>query len=101
MKIKQIIIGVIASTLIIGSIGPLDVQAASAGQDDFIMPYYNGYVESGATILSQTTVIDMGAYKVKVFPDNVSDIKEYAKNAQLKLIEEFETDFANIFIFEK
>lgn len=46
MKIKQIIIGVIASTLIIGSIGPLDVQAASAGQDDFIMPYYNGYVES-------------------------------------------------------
>ena len=62
MKIKQIIIGVIASTLIIGSIGPLDVQAASAGQDDFIMPYYNGYVESGATILSQTTVIDMGAY---------------------------------------
>lgn len=45
--------------------------------------------------------IDMGTYKVKVFPDNVSDIKEYAKNAELKLLEEFETDFAIIFIFEK
>ncbi len=45
--------------------------------------------------------IDMGTYKVNVFPDNVSDIKEYAKNAELKLLEEFETDFANVFIFEK
>ena len=45
--------------------------------------------------------IDMGTYKVKVYPDKVSDIKEYAKNAELKLLEEFETDFANVFIFEK
>lgn len=45
--------------------------------------------------------IDMGTYKVKVFPDNVSDIKEYAKNAELKLLEEFETDFAVAFVFLK
>lgn len=45
--------------------------------------------------------IDMGAYKVKVYPDNETDIKEYAKNAQLKLIEEFETEFAFIFVFLK
>lgn len=45
--------------------------------------------------------IDMGAYKVKVYPDNETDIKEYAKNAKLKLIEEFETEFAFIFVFLK
>lgn len=63
MKIKQIIVGVIASILTIGSVGTLNVQTVSAGQDDFIMPYYNGYVEtSEAKILSQNTVIDMSAY---------------------------------------
>lgn len=60
---------------------------------------------SGRFVLSidknRDEFIDMGTYKVKVFPDNVSDIKEYAKNAELKLLEEFETDFANVFIFEK
>ncbi len=45
--------------------------------------------------------IDMGTYKVQVFPDNASDIKMYAKNAELKLLEEFETEFAVIFVFEK
>ncbi len=45
--------------------------------------------------------IDMGAYKVKVYPDNETDIKAYAKNTTLKLIEEFETEFAFIFVFLK
>lgn len=45
--------------------------------------------------------IDMGTYKVKVFPDNATDIKEYAKNAELKLLEEFETEFAFVFVFSK
>ncbi|MBR4051267.1 MAG: class I SAM-dependent methyltransferase [Clostridia bacterium] len=45
--------------------------------------------------------IDMGTYKVKVYPDNVSDIKMYAKNAELKLLEEIETEFAFIFVFSK
>lgn len=62
MKIKQIIVGVIASILALGSVRVLNVQTASAGQDDFIMPYYNGYVQDGATLLSQNTVIDMSAY---------------------------------------
>ena len=62
MKIKKFIISAIVSIITISSISSLGVFTASAGQDDFIMPYYNGYVESGATILSQTTVIDMGAY---------------------------------------
>lgn len=62
MKVKQVIIGIIASILTLGSLGALPTKIASAGQDDFIMPYYNGYVQDGATILSQNTVIDMSAY---------------------------------------
>ena len=62
MKVKQVIIGIIAGILSIGSFGVIPTQTASAGQDDFIMPYYNGYVQDGATILSQNTVIDMSAF---------------------------------------
>lgn len=62
MKVKQVIIGIIVGILTIGSFGAIPTQIASAGQDDFIMPYYNGYVQDGATILSQNTVIDMSAY---------------------------------------
>ncbi len=62
MKFKKIIVGSIAFVLAFGHLGTFNVKTASAGQDDFIMPYYNGYVESGATILSQDTVIDMSVY---------------------------------------
>ena len=50
---------------------------------------------------SQNEYIDMGTYKVKVFPDNADDIKSYAKNARLKLSEEFETELATIFLLSK
>ena len=59
MKIKKFIISAIVSIITISSLG---VFTASAGQDDFIMPYYNGYAEDGATMLSQNTVIDMSGY---------------------------------------
>jgi len=62
MKVKQVIIGIIAGILSIGSLGAHPTKIASAGQDDFIMPYYNGYVQDGATMLSQNTVIDMSGY---------------------------------------
>ena len=62
MKVKQVIMGIIASILTLGSLGALPTKIASAGQDDFIMPYYNGYVQDGATMLSQNTVIDMSTY---------------------------------------
>lgn len=62
MKVKQVIIGIVAGILTLGSFGAISTQIASAGQDDFIMPYYNGYVQDGATILSQNTVIDMSSY---------------------------------------
>ena len=62
MKIKKFIISAIVSIITISSISSLGVFTASAGQDDFIMPYYNGYVEDGATMLFQNTVIDMSGY---------------------------------------
>lgn len=62
MKIKQVIIGIIAGVLTLGSLGMFPTKIASAGQDDFIMPYYNGYVQEGVTILSQNTIIDMSKY---------------------------------------
>jgi hypothetical protein len=52
----------IGCLLVISSFGTVNITTASAGQDDFIMPYYNGYVEDGATILSQDTLIDMSGY---------------------------------------
>ncbi len=62
MKVKQVILVIIACVVTIGSFGVIPTQIASAGQDDFIMPYYNGYVEDEVTILSQNTLIDMTGY---------------------------------------
>lgn len=62
MKIKRVACSIIGCLLLISSFGTVNITTASAGQDDFIMPYYNGYVEDGATILSQDTLIDMSGY---------------------------------------
>ena len=62
MKNKKVFIGILSLALAFSSFGLIRTQAASAGQDDFILPYYNGYVEDGATIILQDTVIDMSGY---------------------------------------
>ena len=62
MKIKKRITAIIAGIFLAGSFGTLNTQIASAGQDDFIIPYYNGYVDASASIVSQSTVIDMSGY---------------------------------------
>ena len=54
-----------------------------------------------ATDKNQNEYIDMGSYKIKVYPDNADDIKSYAQNSGMKLLEEYETEFAMIFIFSK
>lgn len=50
---------------------------------------------------NQDEYIDVGTSKIRVFPDNPEDIKEYAKNSNFELTEECETEFANIFVFLK
>ncbi len=61
--------------------------------------------ENGRFIISidksQSEYIDMGTYKLKVFPDNADDVKAYAEIAKLKLREEFQTELANVFVFAK
>ncbi len=84
MKIKKLIISVIAGVFLAGSVGSIPTQIASAGQDDFIMPYYNGYVDAGARIVSQSTVIDMSGYNgaggVGFEPGIITATSEYQLN---------------------
>ena len=61
--------------------------------------------DSGKFILSidknQDGFIDTGTRKFTVFPDTPAKIKSYISNSGLLLIEQFETEFAHIFIAEK
>lgn len=45
--------------------------------------------------------IDTGTRKITVFPDTPAEMKSYIENLGLLLIEQFETEFAHIFIAEK
>lgn len=58
--------------------------------------------QNGILVLSidknQEKYIDFGTRKIKVYPDSPDDIKAYMKNANLDLIEQYETENAHIFI---
>ncbi len=54
-----------------------------------------------STDKNQDDYIDIGASKIQVFPDNEKDIKNYADNAGMKLLEQIETEAAIIFVFSK
>lgn len=61
--------------------------------------------KNGRFVLSidknQDEYIDTGVSKIRVFPDNAEDIKNYAKNAGLNMLSENETEFAFIFVLSK
>ncbi len=50
---------------------------------------------------NQDKIIDMGNYKVDIFPDNPKTIEKYVNMAKLTIKTKYETDFAHIFICEK
>ena len=50
---------------------------------------------------NQDEYVDIGTSRIKVFPDNADDIKVYAENSALALNEEFETEFATVFVFSR
>lgn len=50
---------------------------------------------------NQDDIIDIGTSKIKVYPDKPNEIEEYVSNANLKLSENYETEFAHIFICKK
>ena len=49
---------------------------------------------------NQDNFIDIGTSKIKIYPDNPNNIEEYIFNANLKLSEHYETEFAHIFVCE-
>ena len=61
--------------------------------------------DGGKFVLSidknQDRFIDTGTRKIAVFPDTPQNTVPYIANAGLKLIEQFETEFAHIFVAEK
>ncbi len=61
--------------------------------------------ENGIFALSidknQDKIIDMGTYKVNIFPDNPCEIEKFINNANLKIKTKYETEFAHIFICKK
>lgn len=50
---------------------------------------------------NQDKVIDMGNYKVNIYPDNPSEIEKYINNTELNIKTKYETEFAHIFIYKK
>ena len=50
---------------------------------------------------NQQKYIDIGVNKIEVFPDSSQDIAEYLKKANLILIEQYETEFAHIFVAKR
>ncbi len=45
-------------------------------------------------------VIDMGTRKLQIYPDSPEEILDCAKNAGFTLVEQSETEFAYVFVFE-
>ena len=45
---------------------------------------------------NQNEYIDMGDRKIKIYPDNPNDIRNYLSISKLKIINEFETDHAYV-----
>ncbi len=47
---------------------------------------------------SQNDSIDMGNYKLKIYPDKLDDIAEYIHSANMYISKQFDTEFAHIII---
>ena len=50
---------------------------------------------------NQNEYINMGNRKIKIYPDNPNDIRNYLSISKLKIINEFETDHAYVTVSRK
>ena len=50
---------------------------------------------------NQSSVIDIGESVISVYPDNPEEIKKYITQSGLTITEQYETEFAHIFIAQK
>ena len=61
--------------------------------------------EDGIFVISidknQSDFIDMGTRKIKIYPDNLTDMADFISKANLNLVDKFETEHAYIVVGEK
>lgn len=50
---------------------------------------------------NQAEYIDMGTRNIKIYPDKPKDIKRYLKDANLRILKQFETEFSHVFVIIK
>lgn len=50
---------------------------------------------------NQSEYIDTGTRKIKIFPDSLDAITEYIKAAGLTILNQYDTEFATIFVAQK
>lgn len=50
---------------------------------------------------NQSEFIDMGTRKIKIYPDNPTDICEFISESNLNLIDQFETEYAYVMVSKK
>jgi hypothetical protein len=50
---------------------------------------------------NQSDFIDMGTRKIRIHPDNPTDMAEFISKAHLNLVDEFETEHAYVVVGEK
>ncbi len=53
-----------------------------------------------STDKNQDGFIDIGSNKIEVYPDTTEEITQCIENANLNLLEHYETEFANVFVCE-
>ncbi len=60
----------------------------------------NGGLFVLSTDKNQDEFIDIGSNKIEVYPDTTEEITQCIENANLNLLEHYETEFANVFVCE-
>ncbi len=61
----------------------------------------NGGLFVLSTDKNQDKFIDIGSNKIEVYPDTPEEILQCINNSEMKLLEHYETEFANIFVCKK
>ena len=61
----------------------------------------NGGLFVLSTDKNQDQFIDIGTNKIEVYPDTPEEILQCINNSGMKLLEHYETEFANVFVCKK
>lgn len=74
-------------------------------KQDFFNKVAHDLKDGGRFLISiddnQDEYLDMGIYKVKIYPDNLKDTQNYILQSGLRIIEIIKTDNAHVFVCDK